>query len=73
MAQNAATSRETTLPTSQALRIMGVWVRRADALLADTAVTNAASAVDADRSRQAQDETELLDLDLRPAPASVAG
>jgi hypothetical protein len=69
MAQNATTS----LPTNQALRIMGVWVRRADALLAGTAVTNAASAVDADRTRQAREEVELLDLDVRPAPASVAG
>jgi hypothetical protein len=69
MAQNVATS----LPTSQALRIMGVWVRRADALLAGTAVSNAASAVDSERTRQAREEVELLDLDLRQAPTSVAG
>jgi len=41
--------------TRVAVRVMGVWVRRADALLQDGAVANAARAVQ-DNDRPAQDE-----------------
>lgn len=55
---------QTVTTTPQALRIMGTWVRRADAVLADGALANAARAVEDERSRAArhQDELQLLDL-----------
>lgn len=56
-----------------ALRVMGVWVRRADAILANQAIANAAGAVN-DQARHLhlmQREADAVDL-RRPAPA-VAG
>lgn len=50
--------------TTKAVRIMGLWVRRADAILANGALANAAYAVDDDRSRAARHERELEALDL---------
>ncbi|WP_460459072.1 hypothetical protein [Angustibacter peucedani] len=59
--------------TSQALRIMGVWVRRADAVLADRALANAARAVEDERARSASTQRDLAALDLAVAPVRLAG
>ena len=56
--------------TTDVVRIMGVWVRRADAGLAQAAALNAAHSVDADRSRQLDDARTIRDLAKIPA-ASV--
>ena len=66
MVQNVTT-------TSQALRIMGVWVRRADAVLSEGAIANAARAVEAERGRLARQASELDALDLSPVPVRLAG
>ena len=66
MVQNVTT-------TSQALRIMGVWVRRADAVLSEGAIANAARAVEAERGRLARQERELDALDLARSPVRLAG
>lgn len=52
--------------TSEVVRIMGVWVRRADAGLARSAARNAARSVDAHRSRQLEDARTLRDLQRIP-------
>ena len=52
-----------TVTTSQAVRIMGVWVRRADAMLADRALENAAYAVSEERERADRLERDLASLD----------
>ncbi len=57
----------------QALRIMGVWVRRADALLADAAFANAARAVADERERVRRQALDLAGLDLTVAPTRLAG
>jgi hypothetical protein len=62
-----------TVTTHQALRIMGVWVRRADALLADGAVANAARAVQDEQRRVALHDRELAALDLTGGRLSLAG
>jgi hypothetical protein len=59
--------------TNQAVRLMGVWVRRADALLTSGAVANAARAVEDERARVAQQERDLAALDLSLAPVPLAG
>jgi hypothetical protein len=59
--------------TSQALRIMGVWVRRADAVLSEGAIANAARAVEAERGRVARQERELAALNMSRVPARLAG
>jgi hypothetical protein len=59
--------------TSQALRIMGVWVRRADAVLSEGAIANAARAVEAERGRVARQERELDALNMSRVPARLAG
>lgn len=51
------------LATTEVMRIMGVWVRRADAGLAIGAARNAASGVALDRSRTLEDSRALRDLD----------
>lgn len=51
------------LATTEVMRIMGVWVRRADAGLAIGAVRNAASGVALDRNRTLEDSHALRDLD----------
>jgi hypothetical protein len=50
-----------------AIRIMGLWVRRADALLAHQGTSNAESAVLTAHGRRARDE-----LDLRSALGTLA-
>jgi hypothetical protein len=52
-----------TVTNSQALRIMGVWLRRADAVLAHGGAVNAAAAVAAERERQVHAQRDLADLD----------
>jgi len=59
--------------TSQALRIMGVWVRRADAVLSEGAIANAAHAVEAERGRMARQERELEALNMTRSPVRLAG
>jgi len=58
--------------TTDVVRIMGVWVRRADAGLARSAALNAALSVDADRTRQIDDARTMRDLAKIPA-ASTPG
>jgi hypothetical protein len=61
--------------TSYAVRVMGVWVRRADALIGNGGVANAARAVAQDRARLERDEHDLAALE-RGVPATqlaVAG
>ncbi len=62
-----------TVTTHQAVRIMGIWVRRADAVLNDGAVVNAARAVEAERARLAATERDLAQLDLRRTGVPLAG
>jgi hypothetical protein len=52
--------------TTEVVRIMGVWVRRADAGLARSAALNAAHSMDAERSRQLDDARTLRDLSKIP-------
>jgi hypothetical protein len=52
--------------TSEVVRIMGFWVRRADAGLARSAARNAAHSVDAQRSRRLEDARTLRDLQAIP-------
>ncbi len=52
--------------TSEVVRIMGVWVRRADAGLARSAARNAAHSMDDTRSRQLDDARTLRDLQSIP-------
>lgn len=59
-----------TVTTSQAVRLLGAWARRADAVLNDGAVANAARAVDDERRRAEQHEAELAAIDLRDAERS---
>jgi hypothetical protein len=54
----------TAMTTPQALRVMGVWVRRADALLAQGGFANAARAVAEERERAEATERDLAALDL---------
>lgn len=55
-----------------ALRIMGGWVRRADALLADAALANAARAVQDERDRVGRQAVDLAALDLSPTLPRLA-
>jgi hypothetical protein len=59
--------------TSEVVRVMGVWVRRADAGLADRAVRNAAAGVTDRSSRRMEDARTMRDLRrLRPpTPANA--
>jgi hypothetical protein len=59
--------------TTDVVRIMGVWVRRADAGLARSAALNAAHSVDADRSRQIDDARTMRDLAKIPAAGTRVG
>jgi triphosphoribosyl-dephospho-CoA synthetase len=65
--------------TSEVMRIMGVWVRRADAGLAVGAARNAATSVAEARTRSAQGAHALQDLDealdrrgVLPPPSSAS-
>jgi hypothetical protein len=60
-----------TVATRYAVRVMGVWVRRADALIGDGSLSNAARAVESERARTRHLEQELAELDLRPRVPSV--
>jgi hypothetical protein len=48
--------------TAEVVRIMGVWVRRADAGLARSAARNAAHSVKAEQARRLDDARTLRDL-----------
>jgi hypothetical protein len=61
-----------TVATRYAVRVMGVWVRRADAFIANGSLSNAARAVELERIRNLDAEQELAALDLR-RPAAVNG
>lgn len=55
------------LTTSDVVRVMGVWVRRADAGLARTAAHNAASELSRHQAARRDDAQALRDLNqLRP-------
>jgi hypothetical protein len=57
--------------TADVVRIMGVWVRRADAGLARSAARNAAHSVEAERSRELEDARTMRDLhNLTPITAT---
>lgn len=49
--------------TRYAVRVMGVWVRRADALLQDGAVANAARAISDRHQRLALEAADLAAID----------
>lgn len=61
--------------TSEVVRIMGFWVRRADAGLARNAARNAAASMADDRTRQLEEIRALRDLHavLHTAPAETTG
>jgi hypothetical protein len=61
-----------TVATRYAVRVMGVWVRRADAFIGDGSLSNAARALESERTRARQAAAELAALDLR-RPAAAAG
>jgi hypothetical protein len=54
-----------TVATRYAVRVMGVWVRRADALIGNGSLSNAARAVELERARGLQLQHDLAALDLR--------
>jgi hypothetical protein len=54
-----------TVATRYAVRVMGVWVRRADAFIGNGSLSNAARAVEVERARSLRSEEELAALDLR--------
>lgn len=58
--------------TQYAVRVMGRWVRRADALLHEGALGNAAQAVREEQQRSDRQSVELAALDLRASPAMAA-
>jgi hypothetical protein len=59
--------------TTDVVRIMGVWMRRADAGLVRVAALNAARSLDADRSRQLDDARTMRDLARIPAATTSTG
>ncbi len=54
-----------TLATRYAVRVMGVWVRRADAFIGNGSLCNAARAVERNRLRTLEAEEDLAALDVR--------
>ena len=48
--------------TSEVVRIMGVWIKRADAGLALSAARNAAHSVEAEQARRLDDARTMRDL-----------
>ena len=58
--------------TTEVVRIMGIWVRRADAGLARSAALNAALSMDTERSRELDDARTLRDLSKIPTTATRA-
>jgi hypothetical protein len=59
--------------TTDVVRLMSVWVRRADAGLARSAALNAGHSVDANRSRQMDDARTMRDLAKIPAANARIG
>jgi hypothetical protein len=59
--------------TADVVRIMGVWVRRADAGLARSAARNAARSMEAQRSTQLDDARTMRDLQNIPMAGTAAG
>jgi hypothetical protein len=57
--------------TTDVVRLMGGWVRRADAGLARSAALNAAHSVDAHRSRELDDARTMRDLAKIPAATTA--
>lgn len=57
--------------TRVAVRVMGVWVRRADALLQDRAVANAARAVQDQDDRATGNAVALAGVSLSRLPAGA--
>ncbi len=57
--------------TSEVVRIMGVWVRRADAGLAVSAARNAATSVADVRARRIEEARALRDLQSALGPEQV--
>ena len=53
--------------TPDVVRIMGVWIRRADAGLARSAAKNAAHSVEAAHARRLEDARTMRDLQSIPA------
>ena len=54
--------------TSEVIRIMGVWVRRADAGLARAAADNAANSLADGRRRRMEEVRALRHLEPNPVP-----
>jgi hypothetical protein len=52
--------------TPDVVKIMGVWIRRADAGLARSAARNAAHSVEAAQARRLEDARTMRDLDDIP-------
>jgi hypothetical protein len=48
--------------TPDVVKVMGVWIRRADAGLARSAARNAAYSVEAERARRLEDARTMRDL-----------
>jgi hypothetical protein len=61
-----------TVATRYAVRVMGVWVRRADAFIGNGSLCNAARAVEGERARIRLAEEELAAIDLH-RPAALSG
>jgi hypothetical protein len=55
--------------TPDVVKIMGVWIKRADAGLARSAARNAAHSVEAERARRLEDARTMRDLQGIPAVA----
>jgi hypothetical protein len=59
--------------TPDVVKIMGVWIKRADAGLARSAARNAAHSVEAERARRLEDARTMRDLQGIPAVARPHG
>lgn len=57
--------------TTDVVRIMGAWARRADAGLARSAAINAGRSMHADRNRELDDVRTMRDLARIPAVTAV--
>jgi hypothetical protein len=58
--------------TAEFVRIMGVWVQRADGGLVRSAARNAAHSMNAERTREIDDARTMRDLQKIPAAHAVA-
>ena len=59
--------------TAEFVRIVGVWVRRADSELVRSAARNAAHSMNAERTREIEDARTLRDLQKIPAATADSG